>query len=274
MSLPHIRALALDIDGTLLAPDHRIRPVVREAVRRAHEAGVIVILASARYPGAMRALQAELGLAGRLMVACQGASAGRYDEEGAFEAVDAHPIAAADAHAVLAAAAARNLPVSRFGAASWTVVADDPMAGQEAEIVGCEPHVVADLGAVAEPAHKLTVMAPSGRERELAGVAAALPPGVRGAISRADYLEVTRADVSKASALAALLAHLGLDRGQLAAAGDGANDAEMLGLAAVSMAMGHAPDALRALATWTLPTNADDGLAAGIARLFSDGLVA
>ena len=277
----HIRALALDIDGTLLDPTHRIRPAVRDAVRRVDAAGVAVILASARYSGAMRALQAEVGLEGRLMVACQGGVSGRFvapgpsSGDGAFEVVDAHPMADADALAVLDVAAKRGLPVSWFGAATWAVAEGDPMAQHEADIVGVTPAWVPDLRTIAQaqPAHKLTVMAPAGREGELAAVAAELPPGLRGAISRADYLEITDRSVSKASALAALLHHLGLEPSQLAAAGDGANDEEMLRLAGHSMAMGHAPAALRALATWTLPTNAEDGLAAGLDRLFAAGLI-
>lgn len=271
----HIRALALDIDGTLLDPSHRIRPAVRDAVRRVDAAGVAVILASARYSGAMRALQAELGLEGRLMVACQGGVSGRFTGSATFEVVDAHPIVTADALAVLDVAAKRNLPVSWFGAATWTVGEGDSMAQQEADIVGVTPAWVPDLRAIAhaQHAHKVTVMAPAGREGELAAVAAELPAGLRGAISRADYLEITDRSVSKASALAAVLRHLGLEPSQLAAAGDGANDEEMLRLAGHSMAMGHAPASLRSLATWILPTNAEDGLAAGLDRLFAEGLI-
>ncbi len=277
-----IRALALDIDGTLLDPSHRIRPAVRDAVRRVDDAGVAVILASARSVSAIRPLQAELGIGCRLMVACQGGISVRIlppdaSRPGvvAFSVVDSHPLATADALAVLDVAAKRNLPVSWFGWPRWIVERGDVMAWREARIVGDWPSVVPDLREIAqaEPAYKLTVMAPAGREAELAAVAAELPAGLRGAISRADYLEITDRSVSKASALAAVLRHLGLEPSQLAAAGDGANDEEMLRLAGHSMAMGHAPAALRALATWTLPSNAEDGLAAGLDRLFAEGLI-
>jgi Cof subfamily protein (haloacid dehalogenase superfamily) len=273
MARPPIEALAVDVDGTLLDPQHRIRPAVREAVAELTAAGVTVIVASARYPGALRAIQDSIGVAGRPLVACQGSVAGWFSA-GGFERLYELPIHPDLTRAVLDLAASLALPVSRFGADAWHVARGDTMAGQEAAIVGCEPSVVSDLRSVDEPAGKLTVMAPAGREGDLAILARRLPRGVRGSISRPDYLEIVDVRVSKAIALEVVLRHLGLAPSQLAAAGDGANDEEMLRMAAVGIAMGHAPASLRALATWTVPSNEDDGLAVGIRRLMADGLVA
>ncbi|MEI7743289.1 MAG: HAD family hydrolase [Chloroflexota bacterium] len=272
MPAVRIRALAVDVDGTLLDPAHRVRPAVRDAVVRLAVAGVPVILASARFPGAMRAIQAELGLLGEPMVGCQGAVVGRWVGD-TFEVAHEWAIPAAATVSVLKVAGAAGLPVSRFGAHRWVVAAGDPMAAQEARIVGCEPAVVEDLAAVGEPAAKLTVMASAGREAELGTIAAALPPSVVGTISRPDYLEIVAATVSKATALAALLGDLGLPVGELAAAGDGANDVAMLQGASLRIAMGHAPASLLEFADWVVPSNGEDGLARAIDRLFDEGLV-
>lgn len=267
-----VTALALDVDGTLLDPSHRIRPPVRDAVADLPARGVTVILASARFPGALREIQSELGLAGSLLVACQGAVVGWFSDERLVR-VQEVSLADASARTVMALAAAAGLAVSHFSADAWHVAAGDPMAGQEAAIVGCQPTVVADLRDLPVRPSKLTVMAPRGREGELDALALALPANVRASTSRPDYLEIVDGGVSKASALEAALAHLGIPVGQLAAAGDGQNDEEMLRLASVSIAMGHAPATLRAIATYTVPSNGDDGLAVGIRRLLADGLV-
>ena len=249
-----IAALAIDVDGTLLDPGHRIRPAVRDA----------------RYPGALHAIQDELGLLGQVLVACQGGVAGRFSG-GGFERIHESPIAPPDVTAILAMAEAADIPVSSFGAETWHVRRGDTMAGQEAAIVGCEPTVVEALGLVAGPTFKMTLMAPAGRWHDLGPVARALPASVRGSISRPDYLEIVDAETSKASALASALEVLDLTASQLAAVGDGANDVEMLEFAALGIAMGHAPDALKDVAAWIAPSNASDGLAAAIDRLIADG---
>jgi 5-amino-6-(5-phospho-D-ribitylamino)uracil phosphatase len=272
MNNPAISAIAIDVDGTLLDPGHRIRPAVRDAVRRIADAGAVVILASARYPGALRAIQDELGLAGGLLVACQGGVAGRFSGRG-FEPIHAVPITPSDVSAVLAAADAADLPVSCFGAETWHVRRGDPMASQEAAIIGCEPTVVEDLALVEGPAFKLTAMAPPDRWGDLAPFADALPGSVRGSMSRPDYLEIVAVGTSKASALGSVLERLGIPARRLAAVGDGANDVEMLEFAAYGIAMGHAPDALKDVATWIAPSNDADGLAAAIGRLLADGRV-
>ena len=133
--------------------------------------------------------------------------------------------------------------------------------------------MVEDLAHVESSAFKLTVMAPARRWGELGSFADALPGSVRGSISRPDYLEIVDAGTSKASALASVLRLLGLTAQHLATVGDGANDVEMLEFAALGIAMGHAPDALKNVATWIAPSNDDDGLAAAVDRLVAEGQI-
>lgn len=271
MTRRRIAALAVDVDGTLLNPDHRISDAVAAAVADLRAAGVKVILASARYPGSMLGIQAELGVLGELFVGSQGGVAGRF-ADGRFELLGGWPIEPGATRGVLDVAEAMGLPVSHFSADVWTVEIGDPMIDHEVEIVEHEPAFATDLRLLAEPAYKLSIKAPPGREPELAEAARRLPDGVRGAISSPNYLEIVDRHVSKATGVAAALAALGITPEQLAAAGDGANDVEMVRLAALGMAMGHAPASLHAVATWSLPSSADDGLAVGIRRLLAAGL--
>src|SRR5688572_26484923 len=59
-----IRLIALDVDGTLLNSNHEASEGNRNAVRAAVEAGLHIVLASARSPGALRLLLAALGING------------------------------------------------------------------------------------------------------------------------------------------------------------------------------------------------------------------
>ena len=43
-----IRLAALDVDGTLLAPDNSITPATRQAIREAAEAGIEIVVSTGR----------------------------------------------------------------------------------------------------------------------------------------------------------------------------------------------------------------------------------
>ena len=54
------RLAAIDLDGTLLAPDHTISPANARAVERLQAAGIEVVLASGRHQGTMVAFARAL----------------------------------------------------------------------------------------------------------------------------------------------------------------------------------------------------------------------
>src|SRR5664279_4206509 len=72
-----IRAVVLDVDGTVLRSDQTIPPATRHAVAEVIGLGVPVILASSRSPRGLEPVQAALGLVGQYLVAFQGALTGR-----------------------------------------------------------------------------------------------------------------------------------------------------------------------------------------------------
>ncbi|WP_125776156.1 HAD family hydrolase [Antribacter gilvus] len=74
-----------------------------------------------------------------------------------------------------------------------------------------------------------------------------------------DWLDVTPANLSKATALEAIrLRHL-IPPGRTIAVGDGPNDLDMLRWAAYSVAMGHAPAVVQAAADHVTGTIAERG---------------
>ncbi|WP_312462417.1 HAD-IIB family hydrolase, partial [Pantoea endophytica] len=57
-----IKLVAIDMDGTLLNPQHEITPAVKSAIERAHKKGVMVVLTTGRpFVGIQRYLM-ELNL--------------------------------------------------------------------------------------------------------------------------------------------------------------------------------------------------------------------
>ncbi len=74
-------------------------------------------------------------------------------------------------------------------------------------------------------------------------------------------LEINRAGCDKGAAILAMCDILGIDPGRTAACGDGGNDITMLSAAGLGAAMGNALDTVKAAAACVTGTNEEDGVA-------------
>lgn len=72
-------------------------------------------------------------------------------------------------------------------------------------------------------------------------------PGLRHVVSGADWIDFARTDIDKGSALAALIARLGLDKSECAAFGDQFNDREMLEACGLAFVTANASEGMRDL---------------------------
>lgn len=81
------------------------------------------------------------------------------------------------------------------------------------------------------------------------------------------FLEVVPRSVDKANTLGALLEHLGVKREEVMAIGDGTCDVAMLQLAGMGVAMGQAPDSVKACADYITASNEEDGVAAAVEKM-------
>jgi Cof subfamily protein (haloacid dehalogenase superfamily) len=269
---PRIRLVVLDVDGTLVTSDARLTPATRAAVGRARDRGLEVCLATSRGPGGLRWLLERLGL-DVWAVTYQGALAGRLDRTGglAGEPLVDDPMPAAAAAAVLGQAADAGLSASWFVGPTWYTLADDPAMRREARIVR-DRFVVADRPPGGAGPHKLMLIA--GRHElvpALHDLAGKLPADCAGSFSHDNYLEVTRAGVDKAEAMARLAERLGIPLAETAAVGDGQNDLALLGAVGLPIAMGNAKPALKQVAAWVVASNDEDGVADALDRLVGGG---
>lgn len=81
------------------------------------------------------------------------------------------------------------------------------------------------------------------------------------------FLEVVPCSVDKANTLGALLEHLGVKREEVMAIGDGTCDVAMLQLAGMGVAMGQAPDSVKACADYITASNEEDGVAVAVEKM-------
>ena len=85
--------------------------------------------------------------------------------------------------------------------------------------------------------------------------------------SVATFLEATHPQVNKGAAVRYVAEELlGLHPAQVMTLGDNFNDLEMLQYAGIGVAMGDAPDDVKAIAAWVAPSVAENGAAVAIAK--------
>ena len=267
------RLVALDIDGTLLSwVDGRgttyeeVSAPVRDAVRRAHDAGAHVVLASGRSPHGMVLIADLLDLPGveddpLWVVASNGAVVFRYPplEVVHEETFDARPAVEAilrEHPGVLVAVEERGV--------GYRVNRPFPAGELSGDMLITE---VADL--VADKVSRVIIRDPESTAEDFLDLARRL--GLHGTdyvVGWTAWLDLAPVGVSKASGLAHVAERLGVTQADVLAIGDGRNDVEMLRWAGRGVAMGQAVEEVRAAADHVTATVYDDGAALEIAGWF------
>lgn len=81
-----------------------------------------------------------------------------------------------------------------------------------------------------------------------------------------DFINIIANDVSKGKALRALTSFMGISMNEVAAIGDGMNDIPLLSSAGLAIAMGNAPDEVKAIADHVTLDVANQGVAEAVRR--------
>jgi len=255
-----IRLLVSDLDGTLVDKDKNLTPATIAAVDRLRAAGVGFTVISARPMSGIRPLLEPLGVDGDV-AAFNGGIVFRRD-------------GTIVSHTTIPADIARGVMDMAEGVYTW-VFADDqwyasngdgPHTQSERRSSAQEPVVVASFDDLLDHADKITFV--SDDEAALHAlyerVHARYGKDATVAQSQTYYLDVTALTANKGDGIAALAGALDVDLADTAAIGDQANDLPMLARAGLSIAMGNAPDAVKAKAHTTTRANDEDGVAHAI----------
>ena len=252
------RLIALDLDGTTLQRDGTVSPAVRSAVREVAESGVHVIIATGRAIVATMPIVSYLGLEHGFAVCSNGAVTLRLDP--------AEP----DGYGILDTVTFDPAPALEMLRGSWpdAVVAVEELGvgfkvsapfpdGELEGVVRVVPW--AELSR--SPATRVTFRSPTGTAEDfLALVERIGMHEVNYAVGFTAWLDINPEGVSKASALELVRRRLRVEPGQTTAVGDQRNDIEMLQWAARSVAMGNAPDEVKAVADEVTLDVDQDGL--------------
>jgi len=235
----------------------RLDPRDVDAVRRMVAAGVTVVACTGRpYPGAVPWVK-RLGLAGPI-VCYQGAQVRTLDGDTLLD----HGVHHSLAMEVIRYARERDLHVQGYRDDLLIVQRDRPEARRYAQHAGMEIHVVDDLDqAMGETTPKLVIVStPETIERLLPDVRRRWEGKLNAATSTPDYLEFTSVESDKASALRFVSDRLGISQTEVAAVGDGRNDASMIAWAGLGVAVEGSPREVIAVADRTIPGPGHGGI--------------
>ncbi|MFV0405694.1 MAG: HAD hydrolase family protein [Propioniciclava sp.] len=276
------KLIATDLDGTLLASDHvTISLRNRAALTAAVDRGIHLVAVSGRQGYSIAAIVAGTPL--ERLALCSNGSVGMDLRTGQVHREDLLEVAAQTALADAMVAQFPNLKVTSVRDGGNTYLSEhgylgdqDPGAGSAAWPVS---HRFTDRAEVlASASVKLVMRDPEIPPPVLWEAAHALAvPGCQPTISGAPFLEVARAGVTKASALARFAADLGIASDDVVALGDNVNDVEMLAWAGCGVAMANATPEARAVADEVTASNDADGFAVLVERMltpFRSGLPA
>jgi hydroxymethylpyrimidine pyrophosphatase-like HAD family hydrolase len=244
--------VTLDIDGTLVDKGNTIPSGTVEALDLVRAAGHEIVLATGRSLAGLGPIAIRLGLTTGWGVCSNGALTVRLDrsmpsgyEVAAARTFDPRPLI----RRALEVAPAVRVAVEEVG---WGWRTNHPFGPDE---LNGQQKLVSPEDLVSGPATRVTLVAPGIRRFTDALHAT----GVTVAPMGADWLDITARDVNKAAALDGVREHLNIPADRTVAVGDGANDLDMLGWAARSVAMGHAPAIVRSAADETTGTIGQGG---------------
>jgi len=300
MSVVKYDMLAVDMDGTLLGPDGRVSAANRDAVRAARDAGIEIVPATGRGLVESRRVLESIGHDGMVVVAGGAMTVDvRTGETVARRVMDSALVAAsvdrihAHGHAALILKDSGGLEYDYVVVRGNAMV--DPITAWWFEMTGVRvrtvdalaedgtPELTIRVGCAAADAEAEPLMDQLQAElgdravlhrfttQAAPSILEGAGPAALGGPRAVHVVEVFDAGAGKWNAVRAHATTRGIGPERIAAIGDEVNDLDMLAGAGLGIAMGNAVPEAKAAADVQTLSNAEDGLAAAIAKIL-DGV--
>lgn len=254
-----IRAIAFDLDDTLLRSDGSISRYTVETLGRAAQQGIHIIPASGRTSGSMRKAVPPILHLASCLVSCNGSEV--WSTQGEIMMQELLPVGLA--HEVAAFAAARGVYCQTYAPDRFFYTVENEWAASYARLSSLQGECVGDLTAfIRKPVTKLLMMDEPERVAVLLKEAQSIFAG-RASLtcSKPYFLECNPLRATKANALQWCGEQLGFRMDELVAFGDSLNDVSMLQAAGTGVAVANARDDVKALGFTICRSNDEDGVA-------------
>ena len=263
-----IRLFVSDVDGTLVDKHKKLTPATIDAVARLRAAGIAFTIISARPRSGVMPIADALAIDGPI-AAFNGGTIFRRDGW----VGEQHLIPAEVARGVLDLARDASVDLWVFADDRWYASTDQGThVGSERIASNEAPIVRTDFADLLDRADKISFVSDEPAVLADLMVRSKAAYGDRATImqSQTYYLDVTATQANKGAGIEALAAAIGVPLTDTAAIGDQHNDVPMLERAALSIAMGNAPEAVKEVAHEVTDANDADGVAHAIDRYILD----
>jgi Cof subfamily protein (haloacid dehalogenase superfamily) len=258
------KMIAMDLDGTLTNSEKVITPKTKEALMKAQEQGIRLVLASGRPTRGIENLAEELELKkyGGFILSYNG---GQVIECATGKILHSQTIPAKVCQRVVALARIfyANL-VTYDGADLVCLEKYDMYADIEAKINDMNI-VQPDNYEQAISAFEVPKFMMLEDEHHLVRIQNAIKPVLNQyceCFTSAPYfLEITPKGIDKGKSMDILLDYVGITRKELVSFGDGMNDLPMIGIAGLGVCMANGRDELKKAADYVTSSNDEDGIA-------------
>jgi len=280
VSVAQLETAIFDLDGTLLNPEHVPTVGTIATVRKLHEKGITVAIATGRSAPALFPVVAALGIP-RVPVVCYNGAGGlmcAYDSAtqkvSVEEEIFKQPLSAAATRAALDFGRGLGFVLHYYAGDEILVEREDEQTRRYRDLTGVQQRVVASLDGQQDP-YKILVMCGEERIDEVHEAALREVGEVCHVIRGAPpfFVELLDPAVNKGDGVAKMMQQMGRSLETCAAFGDGDNDLEMVKMVGYGVAMANARDIVKQSAkAVTKKTNADDGLAAHLEEMLEEGM--
>ncbi|WP_442601349.1 Cof-type HAD-IIB family hydrolase [Paenibacillus sp. KN14-4R] len=257
------KLIALDVDGTLIDDHHILTDRTKDVLRRAHNAGIQIVLCSGRSPKSIFPLLEEIGFEGTA-IAHNGAATvlsqdSKLIHEFAFSAEEITPlIRYCREHQIhFDVSTAFDLfvesckPEEREMYAKFFI---DPIVHEDATTLG----MLVKMTLCAEP-DVMDRIEVDLRDKQITS-------GFHMIRSGDYFIDFMHKEATKGHALKALAASWNIPREQILAIGNYYNDIEMLEFAGLGIAMDNSPEGVKEAADAVTLSNNEDGVAVALEK--------
>ncbi len=265
------KAVFIDLDGTLLREDHSISQETKSIIQKLVEKKILIVLVSARPIHGIIPISNWLGLQSYPLVSVNGAYI-LENKKVIFESdIDLDTVSG-----LHKATIEFNATMIYYNGLKWfaetnnaaivkeqritevpVIIAPYELLMEEWKLEGSYPNKVMAIGTetiINELQSKLLLI-----YKDLLNIYTSKPT----------YLEIMRKDASKTNALKYLIEKYNIKQEEVIAIGDNYNDKEMIMYAGTGIAMGNAPDPIKAVADYITDTNNHDGVRKAIEMFFN-----